>query len=137
MKDNKPRVGVGVIVKQDKRVLLGNRINSHGHNTWNFPGGHLEFNESPFDCARREVKEETGLNITNLEAGPWTNDLFTNENKHYITIYIASDYFSGSLQVKEPHKCKQWAWFSWDRLPSPIFLPIQNLLKLQFNPFAS
>ena len=32
-------------------------------------------------------------------------------------------------KIMEPDKCEQWAWFSPDSLPSPLFVPIQNLLK--------
>ena len=61
MEEKIPRVGLAVIIKKEGKVLLGKRKNSHGNNTWNFPGGHLEFGEDFEDCALREVKEETGL----------------------------------------------------------------------------
>jgi hypothetical protein len=35
----------------------------------------------------------------------------------------------------EPEKCAEWAWFSWDDLPQPLFIPIQNLFKQGYNPF--
>ena len=41
-----PRVGVGVIVQRDGRILLGKRLGAHGEGTWALPGGHLEFGES-------------------------------------------------------------------------------------------
>lgn len=134
MNQKHPRVGVGVIVKKDNKVLLGKRIGSHGSQTWNFPGGHLEFGESVFDCARREVAEETSLTIKNLTYGPYTNDIFERENKHYITCFVIADYKSGQPQILEPNKCLQWDWFVWNNLPHPLFLPTQNLLKLNFNP---
>jgi len=133
--ENFPRIGVGVIVIKNHQVLMGNRINSHGHNTWNFPGGHLEFNETPEECALREVKEETCLTIVNIRRAPWTNDFFKAENKHYITLYMIGDYQSGTPQVLEPNKCKSWGWYAWGQLPESLFLPIQNLLKLNFDPF--
>jgi len=52
---------IGVIVRKENKVLMGHRINAHGHETWCFPGGHLEFNESIEDCA-----EETGIKIKNI-----------------------------------------------------------------------
>lgn len=61
--DNRPKVGVGVIVIKNNKVLLGKRKNSHGQGTWCFPGGHLEFNESWKNCAIRETKEETDVNV--------------------------------------------------------------------------
>lgn len=130
------RVGVGVIIIKDSKILMGKRINSHGHNTWNFPGGHLEFGESPEQCAIRETLEETGLSIKNIAAGPYTNDIFEGTTpKHYITLYMVAEYASGNPQVLEPEKCLEWGWFSWDDLPLPLFLPIKNLVDSGYDPF--
>lgn len=132
---NRPGVGVGVIVIRDQKVLLGKRKNAHGKGDWNFPGGHLEFGEEIIDCAIRETREETGLNLTDAYIGPFTNDLFAQENKHYITIFVIGSSTQGDPQVLEPHKCTSWHWFSWDKLPQPLFLPIQHLLLQKFSPF--
>lgn len=102
---------------------------------WCFPGGRLEFDESPEDCARREVLEETGLSIKNLRFGPYTNDIFEKEGKHYVTLFVVADYDSGELELMEPDKCEKWEWFDWKELPSPLFLPEQNLLKMNYDPF--
>ncbi len=130
-----PRVGVGVIVRRSGFVLLGKRKGSHGAFTWNFPGGHLDFGESLYSCAKREVWEEAGIKIKNINKGPYTNDIFVEENKHYLTLFILADFASGKARVKEPLKCEEWAWFSWQKLPSPLFLPLKNLLKQGFSPF--
>jgi len=34
----------------------------------------------------------------------------------------------------EPEKCEKWEWFSWNNLPSNLFLPTLNLIKNGFNP---
>ena len=41
----------------------------------------------------------------------------------------------GEPELKEPEKCEQWQWFEWSKLPKPLFVPIENLLKDNFNPF--
>lgn len=130
-------VGIGVIVIKDDKVLLGKRKNTHGEGRWCFPGGHLEFNEELEDCAIREVGEETGLKIENIKFFTITNDIFTKEKKHYITIFMVSDYDSGNVELKEPDKFEKWGWFSWDKLPEPLFLPIENLLKKDISPFEN
>ena len=54
-----PRIGVGVIAENsDGLMLLGKRKNAHGEGDWEPPGGHLEFGETPIECAIRELKEE-------------------------------------------------------------------------------
>jgi mutator protein MutT len=131
--ERRPYIGVAVIVVQNGRVLLGKRKNAHGAGTWQFPGGHLEYGESIEACARRELFEETGLSIDNFRLGPFTNDIFEKEKKHYVTLFIIADQTSGEAQVKEPHKCERWAWFKWSEMPTPHFLPIVNLLKLDFT----
>ncbi|MBA4320552.1 MAG: DNA mismatch repair protein MutT [Flavobacterium sp.] len=94
-----PKVGVGVIVIKDGKILLGKRKNTHGKGAWSFPGGHLEFNESWEDCAARETMEETGIMIKNIRFGAATNDIFQIEKKHYITIFMLSDYNSGEVKT--------------------------------------
>ena len=90
---NFPRVGVGVLIKNNAgEILLGKRRGSHGSNHWAPPGGHLEFGETIHECARREVAEETGLVIHDISALTFTNDIFKNEKKHYITIFVTAKF---------------------------------------------
>lgn len=131
----RPSVGVGVIIVRGNKVLLGKRKNAHGAGTWNFPGGHLEWAETVEGCAKREVKEETGLTINAIKIGPYTNDFSRKENNHYITLFAIAISQKGTPKVMEPEKCEGWEWFEWDKLPIPLFLPIENLLKQNFSPF--
>lgn len=132
--EERPKIGVGVIVIKDNKVLLGKRKNAHGEGSWSFAGGHLEINEEVEECAVREVREEIGISIKNLRKGPFTNDLFKKEGKHYVTVFVVADFDSGEVKAMEPDRCEKWEWFEWHRLPQPLFLPIQNLLKQGFNP---
>lgn len=130
---SEPRIGVGVIVVKEGRVLVGKRISAHGNGSWQFPGGHLKFNEAIEDCARREVFEETGVTLGKISFGPYTNDVFSEAGKHYVTLFVLADYQGGLAEVKEPDKCECWDWFAWDQLPRPLFLPIENLLAQGFQ----
>jgi 8-oxo-dGTP diphosphatase len=132
--DQRPKVGVGVFVLKDGKILMGKRKGVHGEGSWSLPGGHLEFNESWDMCAVRETMEETGVTIKNIRFGTVTNDIFQEEGKHYITIYMLSDYGAGEVKNMEPEKCDGWDWFDWNELPQPLFIPIQNLLKTNFYP---
>ena len=130
-----PRVGVAVMVRRQGRVLLGRRLSrSHGAGTWQFPGGHLEAFEEVETCAAREVEEETGLRITGLQRGPFTNDHFPAEQRHYVTLYMIADAADGEPVVREPEKCAEWRWCEWDALPTPLFLPIENLRSQGYRP---
>jgi 8-oxo-dGTP diphosphatase len=133
---NKPKVGIEVIIIKNGKILLGERINLEGENTWGFPGGHLEFGESWEECAIRETMEETGIKITNIRFGTVINGIYKEEGKHYVSIFMLADYDSGDVQVMEPEKCEGWDWFEWNDLPSPLFGPIKILLekRKEFDP---
>jgi 8-oxo-dGTP diphosphatase len=121
--DIAPRVGVGVVVLRDDMVLLGQRIGSHGAGTWALPGGHLEFGEAVEQCAAREVMEETGLHVQVVARGPYTSNIFPEEGKHYVTLFVVARALTGIPVVREPSRCSAWRWFSWSELPRPLFPP--------------
>ncbi len=128
MQKEHPKVGIGVIVYKDNKVLIGKRKGSHGAGHFAFPGGHLEFGETPAACACRELLEETGLIAIAITPGPWTNDVFDG-HKHYVTLFMFVTEFSGTPQVMEPDKCESWDWYSWEELPQPLFTCIETLIE--------
>ncbi len=122
-------VGVGVLVLKENQLLLTKRKSVHGEGTWAPPGGHLEYGETPEECAIREVLEETNVEMTDLTFKGITNDIFEESEKHYITLWIEGKYASGEATVNAPYEMSEVRWFSWDNLPQPLFLPFQNLLQ--------
>lgn len=133
MEEKRPKVGVGVIIVKDGKVLLGKRRGSHGAGGWSFPGGHLEFKESVEDCAKRETLEETGLLLETFIVGPYTNDYFEKEDKHYITLFMIAKIDSGEPKNLEPEKCEGWEWFDWNNLPDELFGPVERLKATGFE----
>jgi len=129
-----PRVGVGVLVWRDGRVLLGRRRGSHGAGTWAPPGGHLAFGEEVADCARREVAEETGLGLGAVTPGPFVNDVFASEGKHYVTLFVMTTQASGEPELREPDKCAGWGWYCWGDWPEPLFAPLKTLVDSGYVP---
>jgi 8-oxo-dGTP diphosphatase len=108
------------------------RKGSHGEGSWSLPGGHLEYGESFEDTARREVKEETDLAIDNVRFGAVTNDHFIKEGKHYITIWMLSEWAGGEECITEPEKCTDQAWFTFETMPTPLFLTWNQLFNSEF-----
>lgn len=134
MEIRRPKVGVGVIIVKDGEVLMQKRINAHGDGTWSFPGGHLEWDESPEECAIRETREEMGIEIGDVRPASFTNYIFTAEDKHYVTLFLTAKVVSGEPHIMETDKTDDLGWFSWDELPRPLFLPVENLLKQGLRP---
>jgi 8-oxo-dGTP diphosphatase len=134
MTSKEPSIGVGVILLRDGYVLLGQRIGSHGSGTWALPGGHLEFGETVEQCATREVREETGLELRECVAAPYTNDVFASERKHYVTLFVVAESHEGEPALLEPDKCLGWQWFRWSALPRPLFQPLQTLVDTGYIP---
>lgn len=125
---DRPRIGVGVMVWKRGRLLLGRRINARGEKSWQLPGGHLEFGETVEACAVREVAEEAGIGIRNLIHAGYTNEVFIESNRHYVTLFVSAEYSRGEVTVMEPDKCECWRWFDARDLPAPLFMPIRNFL---------
>jgi 8-oxo-dGTP diphosphatase len=123
-----PKVGVGVIVVKDGKILLGKRKGAHGSGSFAMPGGHLGFKETVENCAARELIEETGLTPLSMHLGPWTENVI-DEDKHYITVFVIVTKFQGKLQLLEPHKCEGWDWYPWDDMPTPLFSTVASLLQ--------
>jgi 8-oxo-dGTP diphosphatase len=131
---DRPKVGLGVIVLKDGRVLLHKRKGAHGSGKWSFPGGHLEGGESFEECAARETMEEAGISIKNIKFFTATNDIMKEDDKHYITIFVTCELDKGVPKVMEPERCEKWEWFDWNKLPEPLFMPVVNLKKSGLNP---
>ena len=62
-----PVVGVGAVVVRDGKALVVKRAHEPRKGEWSLPGGLLELGESLQDAVRREIKEETSLDI---DVGP-------------------------------------------------------------------
>ena len=114
------KVGIGVMVFRDGKVLLGKRKNSHGAGEFAFPGGHLEYMEGFEECAKREVFEETGLRISNIRF-QFLSNIKHYAPKHYVHIGLIADWIEGEAEVKEAEKCESWDWYELKNLPSPLF----------------
>src|SRR4030042_1561127 len=78
----KPGVGFGIMILKGGKVLLGKRHEDpekassllHGEGTWTMPGGKLHFQEGLKEAVRREVLEETEIEIKNPEVISVSND---------------------------------------------------------------
>jgi 8-oxo-dGTP diphosphatase len=123
-----PRVGVGVTILREDRVLLGRRRGSHGAGEYCTPGGHLDPLESFADCARRETREECGLEITAVRF-QFVANVGLYAPRHYVHVGLLAESAQGDPRLLEPDKCEGWAWYPLDSLPAPLF----EMTRLSFE----
>jgi 8-oxo-dGTP diphosphatase len=76
---------------------------------WSFPGGHVERGESFYDCAVREVKEETGLEARNLKYCGVVHWVNRDNDERYLCLMYKTTEFYGEL-VAETDESEQF-WF--------------------------
>lgn len=125
--------GVQCIVLQRPRpvsaaqVLLGRRYRTTGEGQWALPGGHVEWNESPVETARRELLEETGLLGQTARIGP---TFFTyGTTVPYAHVPVLFDSTLGTHRVVPEERFSALDFFPLDDLPRPLFEPSRLALS--------
>lgn len=117
-----PLIGVGAttLVFNNKNELLLNLRSDT--NTWGIPGGSKELNETLEECAIRELKEETNINVKDLElinilSGKEYYFKYPNEDELdcVIALYKVLNY-EGELNINDDES-KELKFFSLDNLP--------------------
>ncbi len=126
-KQKRPKACIGVMIWKDGKVLLGKRNGSHGKGEYSVPGGHLEFKESFEECARRETREETGIEIGEIKFLCVMN-IDKHEGRQDMTLGVITDWKSGEAKIMEPNKCDDWSWYDLDNLPKPLFYPTEIII---------
>lgn len=128
--EQQPKVGIGIFLIKDSKLLLGKRKNSHGKGEYALPGGHLELYESFEDCVLRELAEEAGPNIK-IKKPQFlcVTELRNYPPKHYVDIGMLAVWISGEPVVMEPDKKEDWKWYSISELPRPLFGCTDNYIE--------
>jgi ADP-ribose pyrophosphatase YjhB (NUDIX family) len=108
--------GVHAVIERDGKILLGRRAYDPGAGLWGLPGGFLEEGETPGDGLRREIREETGLEIEpgNL-FGSW---LQQHGERTVLCLLWQARVLGGVEQAADD--VLELQWFGPDELPDDI-----------------
>jgi ADP-ribose pyrophosphatase YjhB (NUDIX family) len=113
---DRPFLAVSVALWRDGRALLVRRARPPLAALWSFPGGLVEAGERLEEAAKREVKEETGLEIDIIEpidrAEVIRRDDKGQVERHYVIIIFAGRFLSGEAKAGDDADAVAWVELS-------------------------
>lgn len=114
-----------VILRERKLLLVQRSANSRNdHHFWEFPGGRLEFGESPTEAVIREVREETGLHITPLfPQSTWSLIKTNGEQLIGITFICKCEGDGEEPAVTLSHEHSDYAWIEREEIVNYSVFP--------------
>lgn len=108
-----PKIGIGIILFRGEDVLLIRRGRPPGAGEWSLPGGRQELGETAEAAARRELREETGLECGELtmvaHADSITRDASGQIEYHYTILDFAGHYTGGEAIPGDDATACAWA----------------------------
>ncbi len=91
-------------IEKDDKYLMLHRVkkqNDQSHDKWLGVGGHFEEGESPEDCMLREVKEETGLTLTDYRYRGVVTFVSDECDNEYMHLFTATEYTGDMIDCDE------------------------------------
>lgn len=123
------KTGVCVVLRDaDNKILLGRRKNVLGEGTWGLPGGHQKVGESIFECAKREVFNEVGIELKSMVLLDVTEVVDTGLDYQLVELGYESKEWEGIFELKQHKYCDEWRFFDLQDLPEQIFAPHQSII---------
>ena len=86
-----------VYAMRGDEVLLHRRVKDPNRGLWVAPGGKLEADEAPAECAIREMREESGLEVSDLALRGIMTEVSPRPDYQWITFIFAATRFTGEL----------------------------------------
>ncbi|HTX52147.1 MAG TPA: NUDIX hydrolase [Candidatus Baltobacteraceae bacterium] len=109
---DRPFLAVGTIVVRDGRILLARRGKEPSYGLWSIPGGAVEVGEDLKTAARREVREECGIEVECTDVieivERVTRDSAGRVRFHYVIIDYLAHWVSGELKSSDEVLEARW-----------------------------
>lgn len=125
---NNRYITTNVIIWYRNKVLLIKRNLDPGKDLWAIPGGYLDWDETALKSAKRELKEETGLNAGSLELVAVISDLSAGDDRQNLNLIFLTRSFTGVVRP-ELEEVQTVEWFSLKTLPDQMAFNHYQLLK--------
>lgn len=128
-----PVPAVGVLILDDSRILLIKRVFQPSAGKWSIPGGVVELEEKVEEAARREVREELGIEVNDLELlGIYDSiikDSDGNVRYHYVIIeYLARPV---STTITPSSEVAEYRWVDLENIDEPdVSSSLVEVIKL-------
>lgn len=133
-----------IIILNNNKLLLSHPTNARWSNTYSFPKGHIEENESKIDAAIRELKEETSIEITEdriIDKEPIVVQYNDRKGKIYKEVYLFKVYINDISEIglsdetlpKEMLQIEELDWCGFltkEEAKTKIFYRVADLLNL-------
>ncbi len=104
---------VGGVLEKDGKYLLVQEAREKRRGKWNIPAGHLEPNETIFDAAKREIKEECGLDVELTGICQIGNDRL--EDSTYVSIIFSTKVVDSNIEFSYD-EILDVKWFSYEEI---------------------
>lgn len=125
---NDPKVGVGVFVTQDSKILLVRRTMRPHIGKWSVPAGFLDHGDDPKATAEREALEETGLQVKVTDLIDVYFNPPTPEGGASLFILYKAELLGGVLQAGDDADAA--GFFAMDDLPDIAFTSTRHAIEL-------
>ncbi|MBU6389623.1 NUDIX hydrolase [Patescibacteria group bacterium] len=112
-------VSIDAVIIKNGKILLIQRGREPDKGRWGTPGGHVDWDESAEDAVRREVQEETGLNVISTQlVGVYSDP--ARHPKQVINLVYLAEVEDGT--VKYGDDAMDARWYDLDSLPEEMAL---------------
>ena len=111
------KVGAAVLIEKDDRLLLLQRSYEPWEGSWMVPAGYVEADEDPKAAAKREAREETGLDV---EVGNLLNVYYFSDDPRGSGVAFVYKAIKISGEVRINGESRASRYFSWQEIPSNL-----------------